>query len=163
TWSPRVISKLETTVRAASDDDLFRVNPIEWAQSRNIDEYEAVDLFLYSAKAGLFSADWNLICPCCGAVMRSLRNLHKARSRNVCPVCFRDDSSRLDDYVQVTFTISPSIRSIVFHHPEDLPLEDYAFKYLFARNASIPLDPELTIREFIESVTHYRAEVMPGD
>src|SRR5690349_20546446 len=68
-WSPRVISRLDRHVRAARDEDLFRVNPLACASERGVDEYEAVDLFLHSAKAGLFIMDWNVICPCCGKVL----------------------------------------------------------------------------------------------
>jgi class 3 adenylate cyclase len=46
-------------------------------------------------------------------------------------LCFRRDLANLDESVQITFTVSPSIRSLRFHHPETLSLEDYCFKYLF--------------------------------
>jgi hypothetical protein len=62
-WSPRVISKLENSIRTANDEDLFRVSPLQWALQKSVDEYEAVDLFLHGAKAGLFygenlQGDW---------------------------------------------------------------------------------------------------------
>src|SRR5688572_8972666 len=116
-WSPRVISKLENHVRTALDEDLFRINPIQWSQEKNIDDHEAVDLFLHGAKAGLFHMDWNVLCMCCGAVMRSFRNLHGLRAQNTCSVCFRKSQATLDDYVTITFTISPAVRPIRFHHP----------------------------------------------
>ena len=93
TWSPRVISKLENSIRTAEDEDLFRLNPLQWASQKNVDEYEALDLFLHGAKAGLFYMDWNIICPCCGKVMRSLRDLHGLQSQNACTVCFLKESS----------------------------------------------------------------------
>ena len=40
-WSPRVVSRLEHQVRAARDEDLFRLNPLTWASERGVDEYEA--------------------------------------------------------------------------------------------------------------------------
>jgi hypothetical protein len=40
-WSPRVISRLEHHVRTGRDEDLFRVNPLQWASERGVDEYEA--------------------------------------------------------------------------------------------------------------------------
>jgi class 3 adenylate cyclase len=131
TWSPRVVSRLEHLVRTADDVDLFRVNPLRWASDRGVDEYEAVDLFLHSAKAGLFEMDWNVICPCCGKVMRSLRELHGLQAENTCTVCFRRDKASLDDYVQVTFTISPTVRRIRYHDPQTLALEDYLFEYVY--------------------------------
>ena len=53
-WSSRVISKLETTIRAADDYALFRVNPLQYAKEKGMAENEAIDLFLPTAKVGLF-------------------------------------------------------------------------------------------------------------
>src|ERR1051326_6854386 len=75
TWSPRVISKLESFIRTADDYDLFRVNPIQYATDKNMAESEAIDLFLHSAKLGLFEMEWHLVCPGCGHVVESLRNM----------------------------------------------------------------------------------------
>jgi len=130
-WSPRVISKLENSIRTADDQGLFRVSPLHWAAEKNVDEYEAIDLFLYGSKAGLFYMEWDVICPCCGKITQSLRDLHSVESVSTCTLCFRKDQPNLDDSVQITFTVSPSIRSLRFHHPETLSLEDYCFKYLF--------------------------------
>ncbi len=130
-WSPRVISKLENSIRTANDEDLFRVSPLQWASEKHVDEHEAIDLFLHSTKAGLFYMDWHVICPCCGKITQSFRDLHSVQSVSTCKLCFRKDLANLDDSVQITFTLSPSIRSLRYHHPETLSLEDYCFKYLF--------------------------------
>jgi class 3 adenylate cyclase/predicted RNA-binding Zn-ribbon protein involved in translation (DUF1610 family) len=133
TWSPRVISKLESFVRTAEDYDLFRVNPIQYAAEKNLAESEAIDLFLHSAKLGLFEMEWHLVCPGCGHVVESLRNMHKLHSTFVCNQCAFEASVSLDDYIQVTFTISRSVREIVFHNPESLSAEDLFFKYNLSR------------------------------
>ena len=99
-WSPRVVSRLEHDIRSAEDAHLFRMNPLQWATDRGVDEYEAVDLFLHSAKAGLVDMDWNVICPCCGRIMHRFRELHDLQSQNSCTVCYRKDRSTLDDYIQ---------------------------------------------------------------
>src|SRR5215468_1334184 len=74
-WSPRVVSKLETMIRSADDYTLFRVNPIQYATEKGMSENEAIDLFLYAAKFGLFEMEWHLICAYCGSVVESLREL----------------------------------------------------------------------------------------
>jgi class 3 adenylate cyclase len=161
-WSPRLISKLEHTIRNGSDEELFRLNPILWAQEKNVDENEAIDLFLHSAKVGLFYMDWNVICPCCGKVMRSLRNLYGLQSENTCSVCFRKDRATLDDYVQVTFTLVPAVRDLRFHHPESLSLEDYCFKYLFERGALL-MGGAQSVAEFIGMLTKHFSLFGPGE
>ena len=160
-WSPRVVSRLEHHIRTADDEALFRLNPLDWASQRGVDGYEAVDLFLHGAKVGLFSMDWNVICPCCGRVMRSLRTLHGLQAQNTCTVCFRKDQSTLDDYVQVTFTISPQVRSIRFHEPLSLSLDEYSFRYLYEPSAT--LAGMFTMRAAIQTFTRHLAPFSPGD
>ena len=159
-WSPRVISKLENSIRSADDEELFRVNPLSWAAQKGVDEYEAVDLFLHAAKTGLFYMEWNIVCPCCGKISQSLRDLHGLQSQNSCLVCFRKDRATLDDYVQITFTISPSIRLIRFHHPETLSLEEYCFKYLYEPSASMA---GMTINQALQMFKRNFSMFSPGE
>src|SRR5688572_25907608 len=128
-WSPRVISKLETLIRTGSDLDLFRINPIQYATDRSMAEQEAVDLFLYGAKVGLFEMDWHLVCMYCGQIVHSLRNMSRLHSHFTCNCCSVENTSTLDDLIQVAFTISPRVRAIAYHHPETLPIEDFIFNY----------------------------------
>lgn len=160
-WSPRVVSRLEHFVRTAPDEELFRLNPLTWASERGVDEYESIDLFLHSAKAGLFDMDWNVICPCCGRVLRSLRELHGLQAQNTCTVCFRREQSTLDDYVQVTFTISPAIRPIRFHDPKTLSLDEFCFTYLFEPSAGTAgiLGP----RELMRVFKRHLSTFVPGE
>jgi class 3 adenylate cyclase len=160
-WSPRVISKLENTIRTGDDETLFRVSPLKWAAEKNVDEHEAIDLFLHSAKTGLFYMAWNVICPCCARITQSLRELHSVEARSTCKLCFRKDQVNLDDSVQISFTLSPSIRSLRFHHPETLSLEDYCFKYLFEPSAI--LNGMMPLIDAFEFVRRHFSEFLPGE
>jgi hypothetical protein len=162
-WSPRVISKMENSIRTADDEDLFRINPLQWAQEKNVDSHEAIDLFLHGAKAGLFDMDWSVICPCCGKITQSLRDLHNMQSQINCTVCFRNDQATLDDYVQITFTLSPAIRMLRYHHPETLSLEDYCFKYLFERGVRLGEGGNLTLADFFGNITIHLSQFSPGE
>src|SRR6185436_12032943 len=71
-WSPRVISKLEATIRGAADEELFRFNPIKHAARSGMAEGEAIALFLHGARAGLFDMEWNLVCGSCAHMVQSL-------------------------------------------------------------------------------------------
>lgn len=44
----------------------------------------------------------------------------------------------MDDYIEISFTISPEIRKISFHNPESLSIEDYFYKYIYSRGARFP-------------------------
>jgi len=160
-WSPRVISKLENTIRTGDDEALFRISPLKWAAEKHVDEHEAIDLFLHSAKAGLFYMEWNVICPCCARITQSLRDLHSVEARSTCKFCFRKDQVNLDDSVQISFTLSPSIRSLRFHDPETLSLEDYCFKYLF--EPSTILNGMMPLIDAFEFVRRHFSEFLPGE
>ena len=160
-WSPRVISKLENFIHTANDEDLFRVSPLQWAAEKNVEEHEAIDLFLHCSKAWLFYMDWSVICPCCGKITQSLRELHSVESESTCNLCFLKEKATLDDTVQITFTLSPAIRSLRFHHPETLSLDEYCFKYLF--EPSTIVSGIMTLRDAFEYVHRHFSEFSPGE
>jgi class 3 adenylate cyclase len=161
-WSPRVISKLETMIRTADDYDLFRINPLKYAADKTLSENEAIDLFLYGAKVGLFEMDWHLICPSCGTVVESFAELDRLHPHVVCNACGADVQVSLDDYIQVTFTIVPGVREIAYHHPGELQIKDYIFRYHRAKGI-LPLPSGETAEEFGNRTTLALAYLEPGE
>ena len=137
-WSPRLVSKLESHIRSADDEALFRINPFTFARERNLPEGEVIDLLLYATSLGLFGMDWLLVCPKCSCVVESLNSLKGVRNHYHCSVCQVGYETALDDYIAVTFTVSPEIRAIPFHHPEQLSASDYCFKYGATRDGVLP-------------------------
>jgi class 3 adenylate cyclase len=128
-WSPRVISRLETLLRSGKDESLYRINPIQFATEKSIAESEGIDLFLHACVAGLFDMDWLLVCPMCSDVVESFRSLRKLHTHFHCHLCQSDYEAALDDYITVTFTVSPAVRSIRFHQPDTLSAWDYVFSH----------------------------------
>jgi hypothetical protein len=137
-WSPRLLSRLETHIRSADDDALFRINPFTFARERSLREDEVIDLLLYATSLGLFGMDWLLLCPKCSCVVESLRNLEKVHSHYHWPACQVDLEASLDEQIAIAFTVSPEIRAIPFHHPEQLSAHDYCFKYGTTRDGVLP-------------------------
>lgn len=124
-WSPRLLSKLESHIRSADDEALFRINPFTFAREKNLDVTEVIDLFLNAASLGLFDMDWQLLCQQCSCVVESFGSLKGLHNQFHCNLCQVDYEANLDDYIAVTFTIGREIRDIVFHHPERLSVADY--------------------------------------
>jgi hypothetical protein len=83
-WSPRVVSRLEMLMRSGTDEELYRINPIQFATEKSIVEAEAIDLFLHACVAGLFEMDWMLVCPMCSDVVESFRSLRKMHTHFHC-------------------------------------------------------------------------------
>lgn len=158
-WSPRVISKLETFIRTADDYDLFRINPIQYGSARGMSEAEAIDLFLYASKLGLFEMDWHLLCAFCPQVVGSFRELDKLHSHFQCQFCNAVNDIALDDYIQVTFTLSMHVRDNVFLHPEALSVEDYYLRYHFAKDFKLP--PGMTREGVIAMLSRRFVDIDP--
>lgn len=134
-WNPGAIEKLESLIRSGDDFTLFRINPLKFGIDQNIPESEVVDVFLYSARAGIFVMNWQLLCPMCGDVIESFSSLKTLNRRYHCDLCRSDFEAALDDFIEISFTVSPKIREISFHDPGSLSVEDYFFKYVFSQNA----------------------------
>lgn len=128
-WSPRLVSRLETLVRDGADRDLVRVSPLRFARERRTDPEEAIDLFLHAAHAGVFEFVWFLVCPLCADVVESLRSLRSVQGRFHCTLCHGDFEALLDDHIGVGFTVSPRVRPIAHHTPDELSALDYVFEY----------------------------------
>jgi class 3 adenylate cyclase len=155
-WSPRSISKLESLIRSGDEYSLFRINPLAFAGEKNISDQEAIDLFLYSSKFSIFDMNWNLVCPGCGGIIESFKSLRTLHSEFYCSLCFIETIASLDDYIQITFTISPEVREIIFHNPGQLSIEDYFLKYHFNREARYPGGPRFvdTFSEFVKVLSY---------
>ena len=64
---PAAVAAIEELVRDAPDQQLSRVNVLDFAAKTVIDEERAIAAFLHAARLGLFELSWNVLCPSCGA------------------------------------------------------------------------------------------------
>jgi class 3 adenylate cyclase len=137
-WSPRVISKFETLIRSGDDLSLYRVNPLAFARDRGISEAESIDLFLHATRSGLFAMSWDVVCPQSGMVLDSFGALRTLKTHYVCGLCDVTGDTDLDDFIEVTFTVSPQLRRLPFHDPDSLSVEDFHWKLRFLDDGRIP-------------------------
>jgi class 3 adenylate cyclase len=137
-WSPRVISKFETLIRSGDDLSLYRVNPFAFARDRSITEAESIDLFLHATRSGLFEMSWDVVCPQSGMVLDSFGALRTLNTHYVCGLCDVSGETDLDDFIEVTFTVSPQLRRLPFHDPNSLSVEDFHWKLRFLDDARLP-------------------------
>ena len=132
-WNSRALPTLEATIRTADDYDLFRINPIRYGGTADLSDADAIELFVHAAKVGLLEMDWQLLCAYCPQIAGSFRELDKVHPRFQCEFCNAINDVALDDYIQVTFTVSERVRDNIFRHPERLSVEDYYLRYHFAK------------------------------
>lgn len=160
-WSPRVISKFETLIRSGDDLSLYRINPLAFARDRAIAEAESIDLFLHATRSGLFEMSWDVICPQSGMVLDSFGALRTLKTHYVCGLCDVSGETDLDDFIEVTFTVSPQLRRIPFHHPHSLSVEDFHWKLRFLGDARMP-GQQVRFLDFLHGLVRGLAFLPPG-
>jgi class 3 adenylate cyclase len=172
-WSPRVISKFETLIRGDDDLALYRVNPLAFARERAVAEAEAIDLFLHATRSGLFEMSWDVLCPQSGMVLDSFGALRTLKTHYECGLCDVTGDTDLDDFIKVSFSVSPRIRRLPFHDPASLSVEDFHWKLRFAPDGRLPGQPTRfldVLRGLVRGLTFLppgvtttlRAELKPG-
>ena len=137
-WSPRVISKFETLIRGGDEVSVYRANPLAFARDRGVAESESIDLFLHAARAGLVDMHWDILCPHSGLVLESFGKLRALRSHFVCGLCDIDGQTGLDDFIEVSFSVSPQVRRLALHEVDNLSIEDLHWKLKFANSGRLP-------------------------
>lgn len=136
-WSAGLVDALVDTLDGEDEAQLILLNPIAWASARSFEADEAIALFLHATRVGLLQIHWNVRCGGCGELVATPGGLNQLEHDFYCDSCARSRPTTLDESVEVSFTISPALRSIRFHEPESLSLADYFFDFRFSRNISI--------------------------
>ncbi len=136
---PHVFVVIEKLILEAPDLLLHRINALEIATEHGLDERETVDGFLHASKIGLFDMSWNLLCPGCGGVLDATSSIKALTSNQYrCRLCAGSYEPNLDERVEVSFTLSPSVRKISAHNPDSLNFYDYCRHMYFSNALSLP-------------------------
>lgn len=161
TWSPRVVSKLEMHLRTAPDIDVFRINPLRFAEEKGIEEEESISLFLHATKAGLFDLEWHLMCPLCSQYLASFSSLRHVHSDYYCATCHVRGEAALDDYIEITFSIAEAVRQLKYHDPHSLSPLEYIREYRWAKGAYYP--DGKTFLDLMEEMNVFTDFIEPGE
>ncbi|MGH7004318.1 MAG: DUF5939 domain-containing protein, partial [Alphaproteobacteria bacterium] len=133
---------------------------IDLARKMGLDEERVIAAFLRAARLGIFELSWNVLCPGCGGVLGASATLKSVHSHEYnCGLCAAGYEPTLDEMVEVTFTVSPRIRRIAAHAPDELPFFEYLRQFFWSSGVDLPDDAEKLIQETtLESV-----ELPPGE
>ena len=151
---------MEALIRNGTDRELCRVNVLDFAAKRGLDEERVIAAFLHAARVGIFELSWNVLCPGCGGVLdatATLRSIHKEAYE--CALCAAGYEPTLDEMVEVTFTVSPQVRRIAAHDPNTLPIWDYYRQIFWSSGIDLPGNFE----ELIDEITIDAVELPPGE
>ena len=130
-----LVRELETFVRTAPDDQIVRINPIQYAAERRRDEAKIIDLFLHARKVGLLTMEWHYVCRGCGMIIGSFDTLNAANEHAFCKTCLVNRDTDLDDFVEISFTVSKAVRKSRFHDPETLSAKEFYIDYNISAGA----------------------------
>src|SRR5258707_2373464 len=136
---PETVAEIERFVAEAGDRELCRVNAIDFAATRRLDEERVVAAFLHAARLGIFELSWNVLCPGCGGVLDTSSTLKSVKHDDyVCALCAEGYQPTLDEMVEATVTVSPRVRRIAAHEPYALPFFEYMRQIFWASGMNIP-------------------------
>jgi class 3 adenylate cyclase len=155
-----VANALERMVRDAPDHALNRMNALDLAARESVDEERVIAALLNAVGLGMFEMTWSVMCPSCAGVLsanRSLKTLDRAQYN--CAFCAAGYETTLDNLVEVTFTVSPRVRKIAAHSPDQLSTAEYYRQIFWSSAIDLPADPEKLLRE----VTLETVDLPPGE
>ncbi len=130
-----LVRELESFVRTAPDDQIVRINPIQYAADRGRNEALVIDLFLHARKVGLLTMEWHYVCRGCGMIIESFHTLNAAGEHAFCKACLVNRDADLSDFVEIGFTVSKAVRASRFHGPETLSAKEFFIDYNISAGA----------------------------
>src|SRR6266446_6682025 len=157
---PATVGAIEEMVRDAPDRELSRINVLDFAATRRLDQERAIAAFLHAARLGLFELSWNVLCPGCGGVLDTSTTLKSVNKDEYdCALCAAGYRPTLDEMVEVTFTVSRRVRRIAAHDPHELPFAEYFRQIFWGSGIDVPDDFE----QLIEEIVLDAVELSPGE
>src|SRR5437588_1505060 len=155
-----VVDMLERMVRDAPDHALNKMNALDLAGTEGIDEERVIAALLNAVGLGMFEMTWNVMCPSCAGVLSANKSLKTLdRSQYNCAFCAAGYETTLDNLVEVTFTVSPRVRKIAAHSPDELSAAEYYRQIFWSSAIDLPDDLEKLLRE----VTLESVDLPPGE
>jgi class 3 adenylate cyclase len=156
------VAAIEKLVRDAPDRALNRINVLDFAAMRGLNQERAIAAFLHAARLGILDLSWNVLCPSCGGVLDSNATLNSVdRDHYNCAFCAAGYEPTLDETIEVTFTVNPRIRKVAAHDPGTLSIWDYYHQIFWSSGVDLP-DMENFAR-LIQDVTLDSVELPPGE
>src|ERR1700674_3160797 len=155
-----VVDMLERMVRDAPDHALNKMNALDLAAKEGVGEEQVIATLLNAVGLGMFEMTWNVMCPSCAGVLsanKSLKTLDRAQYN--CAFCAAGYETTLDNLVEVTFTVSPRLRKIAAHSPDELSAAEYYRQIFWSSAIDLPADVEKLLGE----VTLETVDLPPGE
>jgi class 3 adenylate cyclase len=157
----KVVDAIGAVIKRGPDRDLCRINALAFAARHALNEEQTIAALLHASRIGLFDMSWNVLCPGCGGVLDANASLKTVlKDEYVCALCADGYSPTLDEMVEVTFTVSPRVRKIAAHNPDELPVTEYLRQVYWGSGVELP---EEGYEEAVERIVIESVELSPGE
>jgi class 3 adenylate cyclase len=155
-----VVDMLERMVRHAPDHALNKMNALDLAAKEGLDEERLIATLLNAVGLGMLEMTWSVMCPSCAGVLSANKTLKTVnRAQYNCAFCAAGYETTLDNLVEVTFTVSPRVRKIAAHSPDELSPAEYYRQIFWSSAIDLPDDPE----KLLDEVTLEIVDLPPGE
>src|SRR6201989_3619556 len=155
-----VVDMLARNVRDAPDHALNKINGLDLAGREGMDEELVIAALLNAVGLGIFEMTWNVMCPSCAGILSANKSLKTLdRAQYICAFCAAGYETTLDNLVEVTFTVSPRVRKIAAHSPDELSAAEYYRQIFWSSSIDLPADPE----KLLDEVTLEIVDLPPGE
>ena len=111
---PAAVGGLRTLILEGTDFDCYKMNAFRLARTWSIDRGDCLRSLLFATRLGILDLSWDVHCPSCYGIPAYHKHLMALRDRAHCPLCRIDWDLDFGDQVEVTFTVNPELRPIVY-------------------------------------------------
>ncbi len=105
-------AKLVDYINQGQEVDLWTMRPVALARRWQVETRNVVELFLQAVRSGLLESRWDILCPRCRISKTQVSNMSDLPNGVHCDACNIDFQSDFASNVELSFSPSPSIRSV---------------------------------------------------
>jgi class 3 adenylate cyclase len=110
--NPVLVEKVATWIGESGEASLFHINLKVLADLCGAEYAEIIELSIQAVACGVFQMEWIYHCPHCGGIAKESLTIHDASTVDFCGACKVKFNNRLDDNIEVFFSVHPAIRTI---------------------------------------------------
>ncbi len=132
TLNQESVKKVGDILKTLDEWRLFRINPLRFAKQHSLNDNDSIDVFVHGTKIGLFDLSYNMLCPACHGIVHNYHSLGELENNSrYCALCDVNVPIDIDEQMEVSFTIHPSVKKLDINPFSDL--QTY-FRYHFSDN-----------------------------
>lgn len=107
-----LFDRLADHITHGDDLDLYRIRALALASAWGEDSRDVMRVCLHSAREGILTMSWDVICPHCRGVRQEISSLGEMPKQSSCDACEIEFENSSENSIEITFHVHPSIRTV---------------------------------------------------